>query len=169
MKTKVFVSLLVALSVVAFFSCKKDAGQSSVQIRLTDAPGDWDEVNIDLKEVHIKLDNDSVEWKTLEAKPGIYNLLGLQNGVDSLIGKGNFQEGQVIKEIRLVVGDSNTIKVKGETYPLTIPSGAESGLKIKISKKLQATLETLVIDFDAALSIKEEPNGYKLKPVIRLK
>jgi hypothetical protein len=51
-----------------------------------------------------------------------------------------------------------------------IPSGSESGLKIKINKKLEAAVETLIIDFDAALSIHEEGTGdYKLKPVLKIK
>ena len=67
------------------------------------------------------------------------------------------------------MGSDNTVVVGGVSYPLTIPSGSESGLKIKVSKKLNATLETLVIDFDAALSINLEPGGYKLRPVLRIK
>jgi len=38
-----------------------------------------------------------------------------------------------------------------------------------VNKKLQENLETILIDFDAALSIKEESNGFKLRPVIRMK
>lgn len=169
MKTKHLLTILVISATALFTACKKDNHTSTLAIHMTDAPVLMDEVNIDLKEVHIKLDNDTVNWITLEARPGIYNLLGLQNGIDSLIGKGTFPSNTIVKEIRLVVGDSNTVKVNGTVYPLTIPSGAESGLKIKVSKKLQATLETLVIDFDAALSIKEETDGYKLRPVIRIK
>jgi Domain of unknown function (DUF4382) len=55
-------------------------------------------------------------------------------------------------------------------YPLTIPSGSESGLKIKVNKKLSATLETIIIDFDAALSIFQTGAGvFKLKPVLKIK
>ena len=60
-------------------------------------------------------------------------------------------------------------KNAGKTYPLTIPSGASSGLKIKINKRLDASIENLLIDFDALLSVKEESDGYKLRPVIKLK
>jgi hypothetical protein len=77
---------------------------------------------------------------------------------------------EVVKEIRLVLGSDNTIKVNGTVYPLVIPSGSESGLKIKVNKKLEASIETLIIDFDAALSIHEEGAGdYKLKPVLKIK
>ncbi len=57
----------------------------------------------------------------------------------------------------------------GVSKPLTIPSGSESGLKIKVNKELNATLNTLIIDFDAALSINKEADGYKLRPVLKVK
>lgn len=169
MKMKLFFFALISISVFALFACKKDNSQSTLKVHMTDGPTDADEVNIDLRSVEVKFDNDSLHWVTLDTKAGIYNLLNLQGGVDSVIAQGSFPANQVVQEIRLIVGDSNSIKVNGQVYPLTIPSGAETGLKIKVNKKLHATLENLLIDFDAALSIKEENDGYKLRPVVKLK
>jgi len=168
MKIKLIIAALT-ITAVSFLACKKDASQSTLALRLTDFPGDWEEVNIDLKEIKVKFDNDTTQWQTLETKAGIYNLLGLQNGIDTLIAQGIFPTTFTVKEIRLIVGADNTIKTNGATFPLTIPSGAETGLKIKVNKKLQENLETILIDFDAALSIKEEVDGFKLRPVLRMK
>jgi hypothetical protein len=168
MKMKNILLGTVLLSAVAFVACNKENQTSTLKLRLTDAPVAADEVNIDLTGVQVKFDKDTSKWVTMEAKTGIYNLLGLQNGVDTLIAQGDYPTG-VVKEIRLVVGTNNTIVINGQTSPLTIPSGAESGLKIKVNKKLQATIETVVIDFDAALSIKQENDGYKLRPVVKVK
>ncbi len=158
----------IASAVLLLSACKKEDTNSTLQIRMTDAPASFDEVNIDLKEVNVKFATDTAGWVSLQTTPGVYNLLGFQNGVDTLIARGAFPSN-VVKEIRLVLGDNNTIKFGGQTYPLTIPSGSESGLKIKVSKDLKANLETLLIDFDAALSVKEEIDGYKLRPVLRIK
>ena len=162
-------SLAVILA-IAFYACKKESGDhSTLNVRLTDAPADYQEVNIDLERVTVKLSDDSTGWVDLDAVPGVYNLLGLQNGVDTLIGTSLLPKGSV-KEIRLILGSDNTIKVNGVVYPLTIPSGSESGLKIKVNKKLSASIETLIIDFDAALSIHEMGTGdYKLRPVLKIK
>jgi len=122
-----------------------------------------------MKEIKVKFGNDTTQWQTLPTHAGIYNLLGLQNGVDTLIAQGTFPSSYVVKEIRLIVGTENTIKTNGQVFPLTIPSGEETGLKIKLNKTLQANLETVLIDFDAALSVKEETDGFKLRPVIRIK
>lgn len=168
-KIKMF-GLATAIALTLFISCKKESGGSStLNVRLTDAPAEYQEVNIDLEKIHVKLSGDSAAWIELNTIPGVYNLLALQNGVDTLIGAATLPV-EVVKEIRLVLGTDNTIKVDGSVYPLIIPSGSESGLKIKVNKKLQATIETLIIDFDAALSVHEEGNGnYKLKPVLKIK
>ncbi len=84
------------------------------------------------------------------------------------ISEGTFPTGKV-KEIRLVLGNDNSIKVGGNTYPLTVPSGSESGLKLKIDKNISGPIDSLVIDFDAALSVHEEQDGYKLRPVLKIK
>jgi hypothetical protein len=158
---------VLVLSMV-FVACKKESQTSTLHIRLTDAPADWDEVNIDLKEVKVNFNNDTAGWISLPTKDTIYNLLGLQNGLDTLIAQGTVPSN-TLNEIRLVLGNNNSIKTNGQVYPLTIPSGATSGLKIKVHKKLNATLETIVLDFDAGASVTEEQDGYKLRPVITVK
>ena len=151
-------------------ACKKDtSGNSTLRIRMTDAPTALEEVNVDLQQVNIKFAKDSSGWVNMETKAGVYNLLGLQNGLDTLIAQGSFPQGSEVKEIRLVLGSNNSVKAMGTVYPLTIPSGSQSGLKIKINKKLHSSLDSLLIDFDAALSVKKEGDGYKLRPVIKLK
>lgn len=167
MKLCKFVLAVFVLS-ATFLACKKESGTSTVHIRLTDAPASWDEVNIDLKEVKVNFNNDTAGWISLDTKDTIYNLLGLQNGLDTLIAQGTFPTN-TLNEVRLILGDNNTIKANGQIYPLTIPSSSTSGLKIKVRKKLNATLETIVLDFDAGASVTEEQEGYKLRPVITVK
>jgi len=176
MKKHVLILSALLLSASAIFmACSKDdttSGRTSrLNVRLTDAPTAYDQVNVDIREVRVKFADDTLSsgWTTLTTYPGIYNLLAYQNGVDTLLGTGVFPV-QVVKEIRFVLGPNNTIMDGGVVYPLTIPSGAESGLKIKVNKSLNATLETIIIDFDAALSVHKEGTGnYKLRPVLKVK
>ena len=167
MKKTLLAGVASLLSVLTLVSCEKTK-ESTVRIRMTDAPAAYEEVNVDLKQVNIKFDNDTTSWITMNTRAGIYNLLALQNGIDTLIAEGTFPSG-TIKEIRLVLGENNSVKEAGNTLPLTIPSGASSGLKIKVNKKLSAPAEELLIDFDALLSVRKEADGYKLRPVIKLK
>ncbi len=161
-----------ALMAILIIGCSKDNNDNSttLKVRLTDNPIAAEEVNVDIQQVIVKFSEDSINgWTNINTYAGVYNLLGLQNGVDTLLAVGVIPT-DVVKEIRLVLGANNTIKVAGITYPLTIPSGSESGLKIKVNKKLNGTLDSLLIDFDAALSIHQTGGGaYQLKPVLKIK
>lgn len=175
MKTIISFLTFVTISII-IVACTKDgsnSGSSTFNVRLTDGPTNLAEVNVDIREVRVKFSDDSSStsgWVTMNTVAGVYNLLKLRNGVDTLIATAPLPK-DTIKEIRLVLGSNNSIKdTLGVVYPLTIPSGSESGLKIKVSKKLNADLETLIIDFDAALSIFQTGAGdYKLKPVLKIK
>ena len=174
-KLNVIALATILLSVgVGFSACKKKDIASTLQIRLTDGPTNLKEVNVDIQQVYVKFDDDTSinnndGWVSLQTNARVYNLLRFQNGIDTLLATAPVQQG-ILKQVRFVLGPNNSVK---DTFnvvsPLTIPSGSESGLKIKISKKLELTLETLVLDFDTDLSIKRESSGYKLRPVIKLK
>lgn len=165
---------LITVSAVVVSCSKNDNETSNLRVRLTDNPIDLDSVFVDVREVRVKMGDNAADslnnegWVTLTTNAGIYDLLSLQNGVDTLLAVGTVPTGSV-KEIRLILGDNNrVVDTLGVSHSLRIPSGSESGLKIKVNRRLNATLETLLIDFDAALSIRKEASGYKLRPVIKL-
>ena len=163
--------LIAALLLFTFNACRKEksSGTTALTVRLTDNPFNASEVNVDIREVRVNVGDDSTGWVSLNTNASIYNLLGLQNGVDTVLATGIIPTG-VLKEIRFVLGNDNSIKIDSTVYPLTIPSGSESGLKIKVNKQLNGTIDSLVIDFDAALSIKQTGTGeYKLAPVLKIK
>ena len=174
MKTMKWVLLTATLATtVLFFACSKensnsDSGTTRLKVNMTDAPLLADSVNVDIRQVRVNFRNDTVGWVDLQTQAGVYNLLGLQNGLDTLLAVGTVPT-DTLKQIRLVLGTNNSIVVNGVNYPLTIPSGAESGLKINVNKNLNANLDSLTIDFDAALSIHQTGNGtYMLRPVLRV-
>lgn len=148
---------------------KDDIGLTQIQIRLTDEPIDAQEVNIDLKKVIIKGDGETEEFE-LTTNAGIYNLLDFQNNVDTMIANATL-DMEKITEIRFVVGDSNSIMVDDIMYDLTIPSGSQSGLKLKVNLEVGSySIVELLVDFDAEKSVKKQGNGvYKLHPVLKLR
>jgi hypothetical protein len=168
---KFLLPLSLATLLVTLYACQKEDSNSTTElrIRMTDNPYNATEVNVDIHEIKVNMRDDSSGWTTLNTNIGIYNLLSLQNGIDTLLAVGTVPTG-VLKEIRFVLGSNNSIVINNITYPLTIPSGSESGLKIKLSKNLHASLDSLLIDFDAALSIHQTGGGdYHLKPVLKIK
>ncbi len=168
-KSIIAITLLLITSAAIFTACKKNKETTKLDIQLTDNPFNAQEINVDIKEIRVKFSDDESGWVTLNTYAGVYNLLGLQNGLDTLIASGVVTTGTV-KEIRFILGSNNSIKINDVVFPLTIPSGSESGLKIKLNKKLAAGFDFLLIDFDAALSILQVGTGdFKLKPVLKLK
>lgn len=161
---------LAAISLVSVMSCKKDeSGTTDLRIKLTDNPYNATAVNVDIQKVSINFNADDKGWVDMNTAAGIYNLLDFQNGADTLIAQ-NVVPANTVKEIRFVLGSQNSIVINGTEYPLTIPSGGESGLKIKVDKKLNVHSDSLIVDFDAALSILQTGTSeFKLSPVLRIK
>lgn len=162
---------VASLAAIFFVGCKKDAAETTVQIRLTDGPADFTEVNIDILEVRVKTSDDTTKWLLLSTNAGIYNLLDFQNGIDTLLATGPVPASVTLKEVRFVLGPNNSVKLldDGSVHPLEAPSAEDSGLKVKLDKTLGTTIDTFILDFDAAESIKLSGSDYKLKPVIKLK
>ncbi|MCC7245393.1 MAG: DUF4382 domain-containing protein [Saprospiraceae bacterium] len=159
---------LLAFALI-LFSCNKDEQDTTLRIRLTDGPGDYQQVNVDIREIRVKTSQDTSKWLSLQTNAGVYNLLNFQNGIDTLLASGPVP-AVTLKEVRFILGPNNTVMQDSVIYPLTTPSAEDSGLKVKIDKDLNQDLNTFVLDFDAALSIKEQGNGvFKLSPVIKLK
>jgi hypothetical protein len=148
-------------------STPNTAGMTPVKVRLTDAPGNFQQVNVDIIGVEFK--NDSGVTVNLNVVPGIYNLLDYTNGLDTLIAYGNFPSG-ILSQVRLILGPNNSVMVDSLVHPLTTPSAQQSGLKLNIHDTLIAgVVYNLLLDFDANQSIVLTGNGrYLLKPVIRV-
>jgi hypothetical protein len=180
--------LLILTTVCSLFflqACKKDAvsggpvtdpvGSGAIKIDLTDAPGNYLEVNVDIKQVRIHVADDSTSndgWIDLPTNAGIYNLLDLQNGIDTTVVDSTFIPGGKVSQIRFVLGPHNSVMTSDSViHDLKVPSGEQSGLKINVHKSIPAgqTLHVL-LDFDAEKSVMEKGNGdFMMKPVIRVK
>ena len=168
---------LLALSLIIILSCNKTTsvnatGYAHFEVRLTDAPASYDAVYIDVKQVEVNVSADtgaSNGWQPVPLiRPGVYNLLDFRNGIDTILAAGDFPAG-TLSQMRLILGDNNSVVVGGQTYPLKTPSGQQSGVKFNIHASLTPGIEyRLWIDFDASKSIVTTGKGtYNLKPVIR--
>ena len=169
--------LLLSLTagIFFFFSCTKSnstSGSGRLEVRLTDDPSQYDGVYIDVQKVEVNVSSDSGATKGWQSvtllRPGIYNLLDFRNGIDTVLASADLPAG-TLSQLRLTLGDSNSVVIKGQTYHLTTPSAQHSGLKFNIHSTLTSGIVyRLWIDFDAGRSIVATGSGaYILKPVIR--
>lgn len=171
MKKLIFILSFIALG-ITFNSCNDDDSSTSAEakypysVRMTDAPGPYDAVYVDL--IGVEVTGDNSETVSLNTSAGIYNLLDLTNGVSTLIATSIVDEARV-SQIRLILGTNNSVVINGVSHPLSTPSADQTGLKILVNQTFQANVaNTILIDFDANQSIVDQGNGtYKLKPVLR--
>jgi len=159
---------IALLGIVCISSCKKDSKSAPVQFLLTDKPAAYDSVNVHIVGMQVQIDHDTAAWITIHTKDSIYNLLDLQNGISTVIAQDTIPAG-VLQEVRFILGDGNKVVVNGTSYPLDTPSAQESGLKVKIGRALNETLNTFTLDFNASSSIMLQNGTYQLHPVIQMR
>lgn len=179
-------------------SIESVVGQQNVSFYLTDAPAIYDKVLIDIKSVKILVDTskdtrkkdscnwerigeerdrrfasgDSVlVWQDLSIKAGVYDVLKLRNGLDTLLASKTVENGAV-RLIKIEFGTNNSLMQDSITYPLQLPVGAPNYIIIKLKgyeldEYLPRKLR-LWLDFDIANSIiQERDNQFYLRPWIK--
>jgi len=170
------------------------AGKQQVSIYLNDDPVHYLKVLVDIQRVEVKIDtgnhhyddhhydgdddddddhhgHDSYgQWDTLNITPGVYDLLRLRNGVDTLLANGYSLNGRITK-IRITLGNGNVIWTDStHHFPLSICNN-KPYVYVKVGAN---TIDTLPggaiivrIDFNVGKSIKMKDGKFCLKPEIK--
>lgn len=173
------------LAVAVIFTGCDDSGTGSdgsmgtMTVEMTDAPIDSaDAVNVHIERVEVQAqdsEGEEGEWIILSEPQQSYNLLELVNGATEVIGTKELEPG-TYEQIRLILStDGHSVVVDNTEYSMTVPSGAQTGIKLNIDAEIQPDIEyVLLLDFDASRSVVAagQPGNaqkYLLKPVIKAK
>ncbi|NAS31111.1 DUF4382 domain-containing protein [Flavobacteriaceae bacterium R38] len=178
------------LLILILSGCSSDNNDSNdetsrVSIRLVDAPGDFEAVNVEVLDVLINVNNDddNEEENNEESNSDngfisigedsrIVNLLEFTGGNSLLLADTEVPSGRV-NQIRLLLGENNTLVMRGgEEVALSTPSGQQSGLKLQVNEDLEPGITyNFTIDFDVAKSIVVQAGNsgrFNLNPVLRI-
>ncbi|HLP11764.1 MAG TPA: DUF4382 domain-containing protein, partial [Flavobacteriales bacterium] len=137
--------------------------------KMTDAPALYSNVNVEITGAEVYRQNRG--WVALHINQGIYDLLTLQNNVTAVLATGEKIPTGRISQLRLILGSNNTVTtLDGSVYPMKVPSGSQSGLKVNIDRDIHTNdYIEVILDFDANASVVLNGNGeYHLKPVIKV-
>ncbi len=180
-------------------SMSPGAGQQRLSIYFADNPGYFDNVFLDIRKVEVLVDTctttdgdgnwgddyhrcwwwedrrddkDTCQvWDSLGIRAGVYDVLSLRNGTDTLLGDGIVPEGKV-KKIRITLGDNNYLVKDSTTYPLKSPSGqVRIVIEVRHSEWEEFSDDNfrLWLDFDVDRSIIQTRQGqFILRPVIHV-
>lgn len=180
---KILKTSFLLFSAIIFFTlsnCSSDSssgstveGTSFISVRLSDEPGDFDNVFIDVQDVMVKVNDDSESdsgWQSLgPINAGVYDLLELTGGISVLLVDNFEVPSGMLNQIRLVLGEDNSVVIDGETHELQTPSAQQSGLKIKVNETLDPNFTyEFLLDFtvDESIVIAGNSGNINLKPVI---
>ncbi len=158
------------------------SGTGTLNLSLTDAPIDEAQaVWVEFTGVSIKKQNDdpeaAEEWIDITFdQPKSINLLTLQGAQNIELLTGQTLEAGTYSEIRLHVNavqdgvEDSYITLDDGNHELDIPSGSQTGLKVKGDIVVEADQAVgFTVDFDVRKSIVVLGTGeYKLKPVLHL-
>lgn len=147
-------------------------GNGYIRMHLVDDPAtQFDHVYIDIThvEVHQAEADSNSGWITVRSNPGMYDLLALTNGIDSVLADTELAPGHYT-QIRLFLSDNNTVVIAGQSFPLEIPSSQTTGLKLNTPFDIvPKTLYEVTLDFNAEDEIHQNGNGqWIMNPVIRV-
>ena len=202
MKKTQFLSVAIMAFAVSFLmtACKKNTSvetgnfpdKQELTLYLTDGPGLFDHVYIDIKSVKVlvdtssdtrKHDNDdwdrrgsddqkrdsSFVWENLNIKPGVYDILKFRNGTDTLLASAGITKGS-IRLIKIELGTNNSVMKDSISYPVAMRPGSLNYILIKLEghecDQYVPGKSRLWLDFDITRSIIQENNNkFYLKPV----
>ena len=175
LRTLVFIG--VAIVSLAFIqSCNNDGENTArVQLVLVDAPGDYLEVNVEIIDIQYNTTDSEEGWMSFTPESGYpinVDLTELIAG-NSLLLTDQIIPAGMLKQIRLVLSENNTLMIDGEEglRPLDTPSALQSGLKLNLNEELEAGFSyTFILDWNVQESVVEAGNSdmYNLKPVIKV-
>lgn len=176
MKKNIITGLFVLFSFLLLEGCveEKNEDTARVQLRLVDASGEYEEVNVEIIDIqYMSAENEG--WTSFNPEKGYpiqVDLTKLISGNDLLLADEIIPAG-MIQQIRLVLSENNTLLLKNttKTIDLDTPSAQQSGLKLKLDKELEAGFSyTFILDWDVQKSVVKAGNSdkYILKPVIRV-
>ncbi len=177
---KIRLFILLALSFVIYQGCVDDSGDdtSRIKIKLVDEPGDYLEVNVEIIDIQYRSTEDE-SWNSFSPSSGYpinVDLTELIAGNNLLLVDDVIPSG-MIKEMRLVLSDNNTLVIEGEDgvaeepIHLDTPSAQQSGLKLNLNEELESGFSyTFILDWVVQQSIVKAGNSgkYLLKPVINV-
>jgi hypothetical protein len=175
---KTMYGVIAGTLMLAMMGCSKSssptsAGSGTMQVNMVDSPANYDAVNVVIDSVaaHITGSDSISGWVLVNSTPGTYNLLTYTNGNFAVIANSQLPVGQY-SQIRLYLGSGSTVVANGQTYPMTVTSGFQSGIKLNVDATVQANVTyTMSLDFDANRSVVQTGDSahasFSLKPVIR--
>lgn len=188
-----FLSFAVAIGLLvgcdSSGSMDSDDGSATLQMNLTDAPGDVTKANVIIESASIVPLEDSSDGDSTDTGVSVLtdesfevDLTEFQDGVDTLMAELDIEAG-TYSQVRLITANPDQFdvayeKTNGDTAQanLFVPSGSQTGIKVNFDSPLtvDSSVDTVdvTLDFDVKDSfVPKGPEGetsdYNFKPTVQ--
>lgn len=122
MNKNIIMITLFFIALLGLQSCNEDNDKtentSRLQLKLVDAPGDYEEVNVEILDVLINSTEDDEGWTSItpdDFEPIIVDLTELIAGNELILSDVIIPSG-MLNQVRLVLGDNNTLVMNAEVH-----------------------------------------------------
>jgi Domain of unknown function (DUF4382)/Carboxypeptidase regulatory-like domain len=176
--------LMTAAFLLSLGACNRNSseGDGRVIVRITDAPFDINSIEsatVTITRVEIKKVGDGISdgnaFVTLSDDTVTIDLIDLRNGITETLLDLEIPAGEY-DMVRLYVDEAGLkLKDNADPYSVKVPSGRQTGIKIKIDPALEVAgglTSELLLDVDLSRSFvlrgnMHNNNGFIFKPVVR--
>ena len=185
-KLKIYIVAIAALS-LGMLACKKDNNPNNInnagpeagefQVRMTDAPGDFEALDVEIVKVEAYLENEG--WITLNNETQFVSVMELTNGAETELASQSNVEAGAYTKVKLTFGSQNRLTTNAhgslESEPISAEASLNFDLKyagpseiiIEIDEEVTAESgASVLLDFQVMQSIKKDAEDYILNPVI---
>jgi hypothetical protein len=166
---KFFPIIIVSFWLMAGCASESSRSNALINVFLVDAPGDYDEVLVEVLGVEVVGDEGSADFPFIQADRRV-NLTQLIGGERVMIGRGEFPAGN-LTQIRLKLGNAHSLVQRGVRADLR-QRGSDTDPVIDVDMEIIGGLSyDLYIDFDVQRSVRLIPtsggNTFELVPRLR--
>ena len=159
-------SLLASLA-LSLGGCPRSAGTGTVQVLVTDKPYPYEFIasaTLTITRVDVRTGDPSEEdedaFITIFEGSREFDLTDLQNGRTDLLADATIPEGTYTQMRLFVTEGAVTLTTDPNEIPLTVPSGASSGIKLNFTFSVETDEQTvLLLDVDMSRAFRPVPAG----------
>jgi hypothetical protein len=168
---RILIVMMVVCAGLSIQSCNKNKGtsQGQMEVRMTDSPGDFVALNVEIMKIEAYLENSG--WVTINEITKEINILDLTNGAEVTIASSTSVQAGVYSKLRLTFSGENSLTFNeangSNTVNLSFSSTNSHQVEIPIHCEVNVGVtSSILLDFNVGSSIAEAGGGYTLNPMI---
>jgi hypothetical protein len=173
MKRSLLFATIGLFAMINFSSCTEEVKENTFKVRMTDAPGNYAALNMQIVGIDAYLEDQG--WVNLSSENQLVNVLTLTNGMETELVSNTKVSTGVYTKLRIRFADEATVVVNssilggglGSNTTQTLTWDGPSEAEIVIHEEVSANAGAdILLDFHVAQSVYENAGEYFINPAV---